>query len=62
MVLQNNGPKAFREAFLPSTGPRGYLSPTRTSVRDMEIARMQEAMRQQIDYQRLQGEHQAQQT
>jgi hypothetical protein len=28
MALRNNGPKAFREAYLPSSGPRGYLSPT----------------------------------
>jgi hypothetical protein len=28
MALRNNGPGALREAFLPSSGPRGYLSPT----------------------------------
>lgn len=28
MALRNNEPKAFREAFWPSSGPRGYLSPT----------------------------------
>jgi hypothetical protein len=28
MALRDNGPKAFREAFFPSSGPRGYLSPT----------------------------------
>jgi hypothetical protein len=28
MALRNNGPKAFREAFYPSSGPGGYLSPT----------------------------------
>jgi hypothetical protein len=28
MTLRDNGPEAFREAFLPSSGPRGYLSPT----------------------------------
>jgi hypothetical protein len=26
--LRNNGPGVFREAFQPSSGPRGYLSPT----------------------------------
>jgi hypothetical protein len=28
MALRNNGPKAFREVFWPSSGPGGYLSPT----------------------------------
>jgi hypothetical protein len=28
MALRNNGPEAFREAFLPSSGPMGDLSPT----------------------------------
>jgi hypothetical protein len=28
MALRNNGPRALREAFLPSSGPGGYLSPT----------------------------------
>jgi hypothetical protein len=28
MALRNNGPEAFREAFLPSSGPGGYLPPT----------------------------------
>jgi hypothetical protein len=28
MALQNNGPKAFCDAFLPSSEPGGYLSPT----------------------------------
>jgi hypothetical protein len=28
MVLPDNRPKASREAFLPSSGPGGYLSPT----------------------------------
>jgi hypothetical protein len=28
MALRDNRPKAFREAFLPSSGPGGYLSPT----------------------------------
>jgi hypothetical protein len=28
MALQDNRPMAFRKAFLPSSGPRGYLSPT----------------------------------
>jgi hypothetical protein len=28
MALRNNGPRAFRDAFLPSSGPEGYLSPT----------------------------------
>jgi hypothetical protein len=28
MALRNNGHEAFRETFLPSSGPRGYLSPT----------------------------------
>jgi hypothetical protein len=28
MALRNNGPRAFREAFLPSSGPEGYPSPT----------------------------------
>jgi hypothetical protein len=27
-TLRDNRPKAFREAFLPSSGPRGYPSPT----------------------------------
>jgi hypothetical protein len=28
MASRSNGPGAFREAFLPSSGPGGYLSPT----------------------------------
>jgi hypothetical protein len=28
MALRDNRPKAFHEAFLPSSGPGGYLSPT----------------------------------
>jgi hypothetical protein len=28
VALQNNGPGVFREAFQPSSGPGGYLSPT----------------------------------
>jgi hypothetical protein len=28
VALRDNRPKAFREAFLPSSGPGGYLSPT----------------------------------
>jgi hypothetical protein len=28
VALRNNGPKAFREAFSPSSGPEGYLFPT----------------------------------
>jgi hypothetical protein len=28
MALRDNRPKAFREAFFPSSGPGGYLSPT----------------------------------
>jgi hypothetical protein len=31
MALRGNWPKASREAFLPSSGPEGYLSPTRES-------------------------------
>jgi hypothetical protein len=31
MALRNNGPEALREAFLPSSGPGGYLSPTPTT-------------------------------
>jgi hypothetical protein len=27
VALQSNGPKAFREAFWPSSGAGGYLSP-----------------------------------
>jgi hypothetical protein len=28
MALRNIGPKAFRKVFQPSSGPRGYSSPT----------------------------------
>jgi hypothetical protein len=28
VALRNNGPRVFREAFQPSRGPGGYLSPT----------------------------------
>jgi hypothetical protein len=33
MALRDNRPKAFREAFLPSSGPGGYLSPTAMAAR-----------------------------
>jgi hypothetical protein len=35
MALRNNGPKAFREVFLPSSGPGGYLSPTVATLQIM---------------------------
>jgi hypothetical protein len=34
VALQNDGPRVFREAFQPSNGPGGYLSPT-TAVKNV---------------------------
>jgi hypothetical protein len=32
VALRDNRPKAFREAFSPSSGPGGYLFPTDTMI------------------------------
>jgi hypothetical protein len=34
VALRNNGPGVFREAFQPSSGPGGYLSPTLNLLRN----------------------------
>jgi hypothetical protein len=39
MASRSNGPGAFREDFLPSSGPGGYLSPTFSAMNIIKTER-----------------------